>query len=117
MQPLRSVLMALSERPDVAGVVVVSDDGLVVEASLPQVLDAEELAALATNATRSVNGLSGAAGTGTWAQATVEGELGSLIVQRLPSGGILLVLAASDGDLGTLLYELRRHVPALVSLL
>jgi hypothetical protein len=35
----------------------------------------------------------------------------------LPSGGILLVLAAPEGDLGTLLYDLRRHSPALVSLL
>lgn len=117
MQPLRSVLMALAERPDVAGVVVVSDDGLVVEASLPAPLDAEELAALATGTARSVSGLSDAAKTGPWAQAAVESGLGALVVQRLPSGGILLVLAAPDGDLGTLLYDLRRHAPALVSLL
>lgn len=117
MQPLRSVLMALSERPDVAGVVVVSDDGLVVEASLPAGLDPEELAALATSTARSLNSLSDAAHTGPWAQAAVESGRGALVVQRLPSGGILLVLAAEDGDLGTLLYDLRRHAPALVSLL
>lgn len=117
MQPLRSVLMALADRPDVAGVVVVSDDGLVVEASLPAALDAEELAALATGAARSVGGLCDAAQSGPWVQAAIESSHGALVVQRLPSGGILLVLAAAEGDLGTLLYDLRRHAPALVSLL
>jgi predicted regulator of Ras-like GTPase activity (Roadblock/LC7/MglB family) len=117
MQPLRSVLLALCERPDVAGVVVVSDDGLVVEASLPAALDAEELSALATSAARSVSALSAAAQTGAWTQAAVESGHGAFVVQRLPPGGILLVLAAADGDLGTLLYDLRRHAPALVSLL
>lgn len=117
MQPLRSVLVALSDRPDVSGVVVVSDDGLVVEASLPAGLDAEALAALATGAARNVGGLSDAAQTGTWSQLTVEGGHGALVLQRLPTGGILLVLAARDGDLGNLLYDLRRHAPALVSLL
>lgn len=117
MPPLRSVLLALAERPDVAGVIVVSDDGLVVEASLPAVLDAEELAALATSAARSVNSLGEAAQAGPWMQVAVESDRGTLVVQRLPSGGILLVLAAEDGDLGTLLFDLRRHAPALVSLL
>ena len=117
MQPLRSVLMALSDRPDVAGVVVVSDDGLVVEASLPTGLDAEELAALATSSARSVASLTGAARGGEWLQAAVESAAGALVLQRLPSGGILLVLAAEDGDLGNLLHDLRRHAPALTSLL
>ena len=117
MQPLRSVLLALSERPDVAGVVVVSDDGLVVEASLPPALDAEELAALATSAARSLGGLSDAARAGAWQQSVVESAGGALALQRLPTGGILVVLAAAEGDLGNLLYDLRRHAPALVSLL
>ena len=117
MQPLRSVLLAFAERPDVGGAVVVSDDGLVVEASLPPGLDAEELAALGTTAGRSVGALGGAARIGDLSQAVVECTLGTLVLQRLPSRATLLVLAAPDGDLGALLYDLRRHAPALVSLL
>lgn len=117
MQPLRSVLMAFGERPDVAAAVVVSDDGLVVESSLPQHLDAEELAALTTSANRGVGDLAGAAQIGDLNQAVVDCSLGVLILQRLPNGATLLVLANPESDLGTLLYDLRRHAPALVSLL
>lgn len=117
MQPLRSVLMALVDRPDVAAVVVVSDDGLVVESNLPTDLDAEELAALATSAGRAIAALGAAAQSGPLAQATVECADRTLVLQRLPSGATLLVLAADGGDLGTLLYDLRRHAPALVPLL
>jgi len=117
MQPLRSVLMALVDRPDVAAVVVVSDDGLAVESHLPQGLDAEELAALATSAGRAITALGEASRSGALAQAAVECSGGTLILQRLPTGATLLVLAAEAGDLGSLLYDLRRHAPALVSLL
>ncbi|HEY3934630.1 MAG TPA: roadblock/LC7 domain-containing protein [Gemmatimonadales bacterium] len=117
MQPLRSVLMALAERADVAAAVVVSDDGLVVESSLPAGLDAEELAALATGAARTLAALSCAAKQGDLQQAVTESSGGTFILQRLPSGANLLVLASADGDLGTLLYDLRRHMPALVPLL
>ena len=117
MQPLRSVLMALVERPDVAAAVVVSDDGLVVESELPGGLDPEELAALATSARRAMTALGEAARSGPLAQAALECDTGTLVLQRLPSGATLLVLAAEGGDLGELLYDLRRHAPALVSLL
>jgi predicted regulator of Ras-like GTPase activity (Roadblock/LC7/MglB family) len=117
VQPLRSVLIALAERSDVAGVLVVSDDGLVVESSLPSGLDAEELAALATSAARSVEALSAAARTGALAQVVVESRGGAMVLQRLPSGALLAVLAAEQGDLGTLLYDIRRHAPALAPLL
>ena len=117
MQPLRSVLVALAERPDVAAAVVVSDDGLVVESSLPPHLDAEELAALATSAGRAIIGLGTAAKVGDPVQAVLDCTQGTLVLQRLPARATLLVLAAPESDLGTLLYELRRHAPALVSLL
>ena len=119
MQPLRSVLMALAERPDVAGAVVVSDDGLVVEASLPG--GARRRGTRRARHQRRPAAIGGARRRGPepapWAQAAVESSHGTLVLQRLPSGATLLVLAAPDGDLGTLLYDLRRHAPALVSLL
>jgi predicted regulator of Ras-like GTPase activity (Roadblock/LC7/MglB family) len=109
--------MALAERPDVTGAVVVSDDGLVVESSLAGGLDPDELAALATTAGRAIASLCDASQIGDLIQSAIDCTLGLLILQRLPSRATLLVLAAPDGDVGVLLYDLRRHAPALVSLL
>lgn len=117
MQPLRSVLVALAERPEVAAAVVVSDDGLVVESSFPADLDAEELAALAISASRAMTSLATAARAGDLTQSVLDCTEGTIVLQRLPARATLLVLAHPDGDLGTLLYDLRRHAPALVSLL
>ena len=116
MQPLRSVLMALADRPEIAGAIVVSDDGLVVESALPPEFDPEELAALATGAARNLAGLSQAAHRGPMVQVVVDGADGSMVLHRLPNG-TLVVLAAEGGDLGTLLHDLRRHAPSLISLL
>jgi hypothetical protein len=108
--------MAFADRPDVAGAVVVSDDGLVVETALGADLDPEELAALAASAVRSLSALAEASQRGPVAQVVLDGDRGTVILQRLPAG-VLVVLAAADGDLGRLLYDLRRHTPALLSYL
>jgi predicted regulator of Ras-like GTPase activity (Roadblock/LC7/MglB family) len=42
---------------------------------------------------------------------------GLIVLTRLGSGDWLLVLPADGADLGDLLYDLRRHRPALASLL
>lgn len=117
MQPLRSVLMAFADRPDVAGAVVVSDDGLVVESVLPDQVDADEIAALTATGMRALVGLSAAARAGAPIQTVIEAAQGTLILQRLAPAGFLVALAAPDGDLGALLYDLRRHAPALTTLL
>jgi predicted regulator of Ras-like GTPase activity (Roadblock/LC7/MglB family) len=116
MQPLRFVLSALAGRPDVAGAAVLSDEGLVVDAALPQHLDRDEVAALATTAIRHLNALTDSIGHGQLRQVVLDSELGTAILTRLPSGASLLVLATADGDLGQLLYDLRRHSPALAPL-
>jgi predicted regulator of Ras-like GTPase activity (Roadblock/LC7/MglB family) len=115
--PLRSVLQALAERPEVAGVVVVSDEGLVVDSVLPDGVDREAIAALGATALRSLVGLGHAAGVGMPTEVVVDAAGGALVLLRLSgSTASLVVLAADQGDLGTLLYELRRHGPALASL-
>ena len=116
MLPLRSVLSALAERPGVAGVVVVSDEGLVVEAALPPGCDGDAIAAIAPTAIRGLAALGGAVGLGPAIQVAVESDDGAYVLQRLPSGATLVLLTAGDGDLGTLLHDIRRHAPALASL-
>lgn len=116
MHPLRTVLAAFADRPDVLGAAVISDEGLVVESALPAALDPEAIAALAATAQRTLQTLGGATRHGTPRQTVVEGPGGILILERLPTGSTLLVLAAPDGDLGRLLHDLRQHAPALVAL-
>jgi predicted regulator of Ras-like GTPase activity (Roadblock/LC7/MglB family) len=113
MQPLRSVLLALADRPEVAGVAVVSDEGLMVESALPADLDPDAVAAHAVSVVRYLASLSGAVALGAPRQVVVEGTLGALVLHRLPGGATLLVLAAPGDDLGVLLNDLRRHATVL----
>ncbi len=117
MQPLRSILLALAERPEVAGVAVVSDEGLIVESALPSTLDPEAVAAHAVSVFRYLASLGGAVAQGAPRQVVVEGTAGVLVLHRLPGGATLLVLAAPGDDLGILLNDLRRHAPALEQLI
>jgi predicted regulator of Ras-like GTPase activity (Roadblock/LC7/MglB family) len=117
MQPLRSILLALADRPEVAGVAVVSDEGLIVESALPPALDPDAVAAHAVTVMRHLESLGGAIGQGHPRQVVSEGANGVVVLHRLPGGATLLVLAAPDGDLGTLLHDLRRHAPALEQLI
>ena len=116
MQPLRSVLTAFAERPDVAGAIVVSEEGLIVESALPGGMDAEAIAAHAAEAAKSLAELAASLGQHALVQFAGDGPDGAFVLQRLPSGATLLALAAPDGDLGELLHDLRRHAPALASL-
>ena len=117
MQPLRAVLVALAERPEVAGVAVVSDEGLVVESALPSPLDPDAVAAHAVSVIRTLASLGGAVAQGAPRQVVVEGPSGVMVLHRLHGGATLLVLAAPGEDLGVLLSDLRRHAPALEQLI
>lgn len=117
MPALHDVLQALADRTDVAGALVVSDEGLVIDAATPAGgIEVDTAAALAATTLRTLQGLGEATGHGTPHQVVVEGMTGTLVMHRLPSGATLLVLAADAGDLGALLYDLRRHGPALTEL-
>ncbi|HET9133181.1 MAG TPA: roadblock/LC7 domain-containing protein [Gemmatimonadales bacterium] len=114
MTPLAAVLAALVDRPEVAGVAVVSDEGLIIEAQLDPAADRDAIAALAATALRGLDALGEATGRGAPRQVVLESAGGATILHRLPTGATLVVLATIDGSLGQLLHELRRHAPALI---
>ncbi len=117
MPALHDILTALADRPDVAGALVVSDEGLVIDNAPGSAgADPEAAAALTATAQRALAGLGEALGHGPPRQVVVDAAGGVSVLQRLPSGATLLVIAAADGDLGALLYDLRRHGPALSEL-
>lgn len=116
MQALRFVLSALTGRPDVIGALVISDEGLLIESSFPGAVDPEAAAALTATALRQLAALHLALGQQPPELIVLEGSTGLTILNRLHTGAILLVQASPDGDLSQLLYDLRRHSPALTSL-
>lgn len=117
MTRLATVVAALVDRPEVAGIAVVSDEGLVIEAHLAAPVDRDATAALAATVLRGLDTLGQATGRGAPRLVVLEAEGGATILHRLANGATLVVLAAVDGDLGRLLHELRRHAPALLEVI
>ena len=116
MPPLHDVLTALAGRPDAAGALVASDEGLVIDAALPPGLEPETIAALAATAFRTLHGLASAMHHGEPAQLVLDSTGGTVVLSQLTSTTTLVVLAAPGAELGELLYDLRRHGPALAEL-
>ena len=116
MPPLHDVLAALAGRPDAHGALVVSDEGLVIDAVLPPGAEAEAIAAHAATAFRSMSGLTDALRHGSPQQAVIDSEHGVVVLSHLTAGSTLVVLASPGAELGELLYDLRRHGSALAEL-
>jgi predicted regulator of Ras-like GTPase activity (Roadblock/LC7/MglB family) len=117
MTGLGEVVRTVAERPDVAAAVLVSADGLPIQHAGRRALEPESVAALASSAARHAGALSGAVGLGPVETIVLECESGFVAAARLGSAEWLLVVPADGADLGALLYDLRRHRPALASLL
>jgi predicted regulator of Ras-like GTPase activity (Roadblock/LC7/MglB family) len=116
MPPLHDVLATLAGRPDASGALVVSDEGLVIDAVLPAGIEAEAVAAHAATAFRSLQGLATALHHGTPQQAAIDSEHGVVILTLLTAGSALVVLGRPGAEMGELLYDLRRHGPAVAEL-
>lgn len=116
MPPLHDVLIAIAGRPDAAGALVVSHEGLVIDAVLPTAVEAETVAALAATSYRTLEALAAGVAEGTVQRVVLEADHGVVILHRLTAGAALVVLAAADAELGDLLHDLQRHGPALAEL-
>lgn len=116
MSQMHQTLTLLAGRPDVAGALVFSEEGLTIAALLPPSLDPEATAAHAATIWRGIVTLSGVANTGTPEELVMEGSDGVVIIRRLGPGVMVFVLAAgTDVPLGDLLHDLGRHAPALMA--
>lgn len=116
MNGLGEAVRAFAERADVAAVVLLSSDGLPIQAAGRRPLDAESAAALAATFTRHAGALTDATGLGTLETAVLETANGLAVVARVGSDW-LVVLPGDDADAGALLYDLRWHRTALLALL
>jgi predicted regulator of Ras-like GTPase activity (Roadblock/LC7/MglB family) len=117
MASLTEVVHELADRSGVEAVLVLSGDGLPIEHASRGSFDPESLAALTPTLVQYATRLGAGAARGALRNAVLEYERGLLVVAQIGSGDCLAILAATDADLGPLLYDLRQHRPALTALL
>jgi uncharacterized protein len=117
MADLGEVVRALSSREGVEAVLVLSGDGLPIEHAARQPFEAEPLAALTATLVQYATRLGVGADRGSLRTAVLDYERGLLIVAQIGPGDCLAILAAPEANVGSLLYDLRQHRPALAALL
>ena len=97
--------------PAVAHAVVVSSDGIVLGASAGFPPDrAERLATVACGLSSLVQGAARVLDGGIVVQTMVELDAGVLVVMTISQGASLAVLAAPEGKMGVIAYEMTRLV-------
>lgn len=123
MSSLSDLVRGLALRDGVEAVVVASGDGLTIDQATgtaggsTAALDTEALAALTASLVQHAGRLGQAAARGALGTAVFEYEHGVALVAGAGGGVWLLLLVRADTNLGPLLYDLRRHRPALAALL
>ena len=117
MATIRDVVEALSRASGVDAVVVVGRDGLPIDSRVGNGVDAESVAALLPSAIRHIAELGEAGGRGDFGTAVLEFGGGLAIVAVLNAEALLIVLVQPATNVGSLLFDLRRHRSAIAGLL
>ncbi len=117
MPGLRDVVQHLASRDGVDAVLVVSADGLPIDHAARSGVDADSLAAMLPALTQTAGQVGSAAQGGDLSGAVLEFGNRMLILSALNDGNHLLVLTAPETNIGSLLYDLRQHRPAIAELL
>jgi predicted regulator of Ras-like GTPase activity (Roadblock/LC7/MglB family) len=117
MPTIRDVVEALSLRPGVDAVVVVGRDGLPIDSRTGNGVDAENVAALLPSVIRSLSQLGEAGARGSFDTGVLEFGAGVAVVTVLHADALLVVLVKPSVNVGSLLFDLRRHRSAIAGLL
>lgn len=117
MATIRDVVEALSRSNGVDAVVVVGRDGLPIDSRVANGVDAESVAAMLPSAIKQMAQLGDAGGRGDFTTAVLEFGRGLAIVAVLNAEALLIVLVQPATNVGALLFDLRRHRPAIAGLL
>lgn len=115
MAGLRDVVRALSTRPGVTAVMVVSGDGLTIDQA-GTTLDGDTVAAMVPAIVSNARRLGTSAGQGELALGAFEYAGSTAVVATLGSDAILLLFCNKEADVGQLLFDLNAHRTALAQL-
>ncbi len=117
MTTIRDVVKTLVSRDGVEAVILLSGDGLTIDAQAADGLDSDGLAALVPGVVAACNRLGTAAGRGSFGTGIVEYEDGMALVAGLTTDALIAMVFRPGTNIGSLLYELQRHRSAIAELL
>lgn len=118
MAGLRTVIEGLSQRPGVAAVALVSDDGLVIDRAMGDGRsDPDEVAALSATLAQHATHLGDASRRGSFHAGVFEYTNGMVVLSQAGPANFVVIVVDPDHNIGSLLYHLREDEPALAALL
>ncbi len=109
MPTIRDLVSALRQRDGVDAAIVLGRDGLLIDGASVAPLDPEGLAAFVPPIALAAVEMGHAAQRGDFGLMVLEYGEGNVVVSALSSDAYLLVVLRASANLGSLLYELRRH--------
>ncbi|MBX7119586.1 MAG: roadblock/LC7 domain-containing protein [Gemmatimonadaceae bacterium] len=109
MPTIRDLVAAIRRRDGIAAAVVLGRDGLLIDHQADTGLDAENVAAHVPAILVHAEELGQAARQGRLLTAVHEFEGGAVVIAAMSNEAVLLVLLGPTADLGSLLFDLRRH--------
>lgn len=116
MPTIRDLTVAIRQRPGIEAVVVLGRDGLLIDSQSTIDLDAEGLAARVPGIVASADEIGATTGHGSMRIALIEQENGYAVVSSVGDDAVLCVLTTPAADLGSLLYDVRRHRESIARL-
>ncbi len=116
MPTIRELVAAIAQRDGVEAAIVLGSDGMVIDGRSSSGMDAEHLAAHVPALIASSEELGRSAQRGSLVTAVHEYERGLAIICTLSADATLLVLVHSSANVGSLLFDLRRHRGNIASL-
>lgn len=117
MPTIRDVVQALARRRGVKAAIVLGLDGLPIDSATTNGLDADGLAAVVPALVSGCAGFGSAGGCGAFDTGVVEYEGGLALVTTVTPDALLALLIDPGTNIGSLLFEIRRHRPAIAKLL
>jgi predicted regulator of Ras-like GTPase activity (Roadblock/LC7/MglB family) len=117
MASIREVVRALAAREGVDAVIVLGRDGLPIDASTADGLDADSLAALVPPVISACGRLGAAASRGDFSLGAIEYGSGKVVLVNLTPDALLAVFVRANHNIGSLLFDLSRHRKAIAALL
>ena len=117
MPTIRDVVQALARRRGVKACIVLGRDGLPIDSAGPDGLDADGLAAVVPALVSACAGVGSAGGCGAFDTGVVEYEGGLALVTTVTADALLALIIDPNTNIGSLLFEIRRHRPAIAKLL
>ena len=109
MPTIRDLTVAIRRRPGIEAVVVLGRDGLLIDSQSTIELDSEGLAARVPGIVASADEIGSTTGKGDMRIALVEHENGYAVISSVGDDAVMCVLTTHAADLGSLLYDVRRH--------